>query len=578
MPSIHFSGRKGRFLTSLVLLSHCLAFAAEDRGGESGNGACRYAEVQPGDVDFDDPREQLRHQPDLIIPPDARIGEVHFHRQPIFDTRDPKQDNALYRAINTINIRTWESTLQARLVFREGQRYEPQRLDESERALRELDFLVGAWVRPFRVCDDRVDVAVVTRDSWTFVPSIGVSRSGGETSTSVGLTDQNFLGSGKEVSVSHSSDADRDETSFAYRDPNLFGSHWVADIGYDERSDGRGRNFALERPFYRAGAQWSLALETRRDSREDSLFFGGDKFSTFRRDFEEHGVHYGHSLGQTSRADRRLLIGYRYRRDRFSEVPEEQAPEPFPDDRILAYPWVGLQWQENQFHETINLTQMQRVEDVRDGIDFSTRIGFSDRGLGASEDRVILENEFSDSLVATERQFADYKVTQEGHYRLDRNETENLKVTVRGRYFYGGMHRQTSWATRLEFTGARNLTPDEQLLIGGDTGLRGYPRSYQTGDRRALFSLEKRYFSNWHPFRLFRLGGVAFFDAGRAWFVDGRPNGPDEGVLKDVGLGLRLASSRVEINRMLHLDFAVPLDGDDDISRYQVLIRGRSEF
>jgi|GEM_PF-7044211 hypothetical protein len=29
---------------------------------------------------------------------------------------------------------------------------------------------------------------------------------------------------------------------------------------------------------------------------------------------------------------------------------------------------------------------------------------------------------------------------------------------------------------------------------------------------------------------------------------------------------------------MLHLDFAFPLDGDDNIDKVQILVRGRSQF
>jgi len=104
------------------------------------------------------------------------------------------------------------------------------------------------------------------------------------------------------------------------------------------------------------------------------------------------------------------------------------------------------------------------------------------------------------------------------------------------------------------------------------------PGIISRGNRRFLGTLERRYFPDWHPFSLFRIGGVAFVDVGRAWFDDGRRNGPDEGVLTDLGVGLRLASSRVEVDRMMHLDFAVPLDGDDRIDGFQVLLRGRTEF
>jgi hypothetical protein len=74
------------------------------------------------------------------------------------------------------------------------------------------------------------------------------------------------------------------------------------------------------------------------------------------------------------------------------------------------------------------------------------------------------------------------------------------------------------------------------------------------------------------------MGGVIFTDVGRAWFDDGRNSGPDDGVLTDVGFGLRLASSRIEVQRMLHLDFAFPLAGDDSVDQVQVLLRGRSRF
>src|SRR5256885_12903468 len=56
-----------------------------------------------------------------------------------------------------------------------------------------------------------------------------------------------------------------------------------------------------------------------------------------------------------------------------------------------------------------------------------------------------------------------------------------------------------------------------QLVLGGDTGLRGYPRNYQTGDRRVLLNVERRVYTDWYPFRLIRVGGAVFYDWGRAW-------------------------------------------------------------
>lgn len=566
-------GLRRRALCCLAGLVIASTTAAEEPVEE-----CRESSLQPEQVDLDRPQQYIAYRHDLEIHPEARVSRINIHRRPLFDMSNPEEDSALYRLLNWLNFPTWESALRSQLVFAEGEPVVPSKLRESGRILRNREYLAAAWVSPTRICGDDVEVSVLTQDTWTLFPTVGVSRSGGENSTALGLSDPNFLGSGKGIAVSRNRDADRVETSLAYRDPNILGSRWQAEIGFDERSDGRGRRLAIERPFFSEEARWSFGIDGRDDRLEEARFFGGDKVSRFRREIDTAGVFYGHTLADGGDHRLRLLAGYRYEAQRFTRLENREAPDPFPEDRTLSYPWVGVQWQENRFHETVNLNQLQRVEDVRDGKSLRSELGYSSTGLGASEDRLVLVNEFSDSLLADRRRFADYRLRQSGHYRLDENRVENLEATVAVRYFHGDDEGRTGWYTNLQFTAARNLTADRQLMLGGDNGLRGYPRHYQEGTRRMLWTVERRYYPDWYPFRLFRLGGVAFADVGRAWYPGGRPNGPDEGFLKDVGVGLRLASSRIEVDRMLHLDFAFPLDGDDSIDRFQVLLRGRTQF
>ncbi|MDX1552295.1 MAG: BamA/TamA family outer membrane protein, partial [Marinobacter sp.] len=511
-------------------------------------------------------------------PEGARIARIRIVRRPIFDLSDPEQDNFLYRTLNALNTPTWESALRAQLVFSEGDLYAPGLVAESERVLRQREYLTAAWVGVTRVCGDEVEVSVLTRDTWTLFPSVGGSRSGGENTTNTGLSDPNFLGSGKSVGVAYTKDPDRTETSINYDDPNVLGSHWQTGFSYDKRSDGRGRSAYLERPFYSERADWRFGLSGEDDVREESRFVGAEAIADYRRSQELMSIDVGWRLAERDDRQWRLLAGYRYDALEFERLPDEPELDLLPENRTLSYPWIGFDYRENRFREMTNLTQLQRVEDVRDGIVWRTELGYSSPGLGATEDRVVLNIEFQDALLATETNYARYELSQSGNYRLDENRIENLQGTLNLEYFHGGSVRWNSWYATLSFTAAHNLTADEQLLIGGETGLRGYPSDYQQGDRRALWTLERRYFPEWHPFKLFRLGGVLFTDVGRAWFEDGRNNGPDSGVLKDVGFGLRLASSRIEVQRMLHLDFAFPLDGDDSIDQVQVLLRGRTRF
>jgi hypothetical protein len=100
---------------------------------------------------------------------------------------------------------------------------------------------------------------------------------------------------------------------------------------------------------------------------------------------------------------------------------------------------------------------------------------------------------------------------------------------------------------------------------------------YQTGDRRFLVSVEQRFFTDWHVLRLVHVGAAIFVDVGRCWFA-GAPVGPDSGVLKDAGLGLRISSSRSGRGNMVHLDVAIPFDGDPSISSLQWLVSTKETF
>jgi len=51
-----------------------------------------------------------------------------------------------------------------------------------------------------------------------------------------------------------------------------------------------------------------------------------------------------------------------------------------------------------------------------------------------------------------------------------------------------------------------------------------------------------------------------------------------QGVLKDVGIGLRLGNSRSALGNVLHIDVAYPLDGDSSINNVQFLIETRKTF
>jgi outer membrane translocation and assembly module TamA len=117
----------------------------------------------------------------------------------------------------------------------------------------------------------------------------------------------------------------------------------------------------------------------------------------------------------------------------------------------------------------------------------------------------------------------------------------------------------------------------DQLVLGGDNGLRGYPLRYQTGARRVLLTAEQRIYTDVYLWRLFRLGGAAFVDVGRAW-GGSLPTTDNSGWLADVGLGLRVVSERSSFGTVVHIDMALPLRRADDVSRVQFQVKAKRSF
>jgi hypothetical protein len=98
--------------------------------------------------------------------------------------------------------------------------------------------------------------------------------------------------------------------------------------------------------------------------------------------------------------------------------------------------------------------------------------------------------------------------------RVESGELRNAVLDGAARYYVRQSSRRLFFTT-LEASVGRALDLDTQILLGGDNGLRGYPLRYQGGEARALLTIEQRYFTNWYPFRLVRVGAAAFVDVGR---------------------------------------------------------------
>ena len=509
------------------------------------------------------------------VPEGTLIGEIRIIPKGIFDPSEPGENKKAFRFANRLHFTTRPKVIERQLLFESGDLYSKELVEESERILRANRYLYDADIQPVLRDDGQVDLEVHTRDVWTLRLGVSLSRAGGENSTNFALEDSNFLGSGKDLTVWRNSTVDRTSTLFRYRDPQLYGQHTQLEASYSDYSDGGARRFEIERPFYSMDARWAAGFRYWRYERVDSLYDRGEIYQSFRHDHDFLEVYAGGSRGLVDGGTHRWTAGATWNEDAFNySAGGDSTPEP-PSARVIAYPWVGYEYIEDGFVAERDLDRIQRTEDLNLGRQVRLRLGWSFPSFGADESQAILQGTGTAGWKPGDGQLV--LASAEGGTRWGDGGFENLLAGGRLRYYrrnFGGNHLFYA-AAEAHF--ARQLDPELQLLLGGDSGLRGYPLRYQSGDRRYLVTLEQRFFSNREFFHVVHAGAAVFFDAGRAWFEDD-PYADTNELLRDVGAGLRLGSSRSSNGAMIHFDVAYPLDGDDSIDKLQWLVSTSDTF
>jgi outer membrane protein assembly factor BamA len=505
----------------------------------------------------------------------AVIGAIEVRNVDIFDTSLPEEDRWAFRAANKLHVKTREKTIRALVLFGPGDPYRRAVLDESERILRDQRYLYDADIRVVRVNDGAVDVVIETRDVWTLKPTLNFKRAGGENSYQLGIEEDNFLGFGKSLAFRHQKDVDRTTTLFRYRDPNLRGSHGRLEVAYSDNSDGVSKGASISRPFYALDVRWAGGAVGLEDDRVETLYSNGDPTDRFRHQRDYLEFRSGWSDGLVDGVVRRWTAGYTYDDNRFSDALGEEPSTRLPDDRTLAYPWVEWQRIHADFVETRNLDSVARTEDVDLGRTFRVRAGWIDTAFGADRDQLLLSGAYQDAAVPRSGHLLLWRFDATGRIGGP-DGTENGLLSGEFRWDVTNFARHR-FHVGIRGDAAENLDGDLQLVLGGEEGLRGYPIRYMDGDRRVLLTVEQRFYTDLHLFRLVRVGGAVFADVGRAWYVSD-PGQVNRGWQRDLGIGLRLGSSRSASASMVHLDLAFPLDGDPSIDSVQFLVETREKF
>ena len=522
-----------------------------------------------------DEEQPSQLDPEALESDGVIIGEILLDKQDVFDLSNPKENNWFYRLANNWHILTKDRVIEKQLLLEPGDTYSKRLADESERILRGNRYLYEATITPVNRRDGIVDLRVATRDVWTLTPTLSVSRKGGENKTTYGIEDINLLGRGQLLRVERTEDVDRTAKTFEFRDNHL-GSSWLAArLFLADNSDGHSQLLSLIRPFYALDTRWSAGATVFDDDRRTAFYELGDEVAEYQHERELFSAFGGWSAGLRNGWVRRYTAGIVYDENVFTPVTGGTLPALVPADRKLVYPFFGIELLEDQFEKTSNKEQIARTEDFFTGTRFSATLGWADESLDSDRDALLYTANYARGFGALDSRAVLLRAWASG--RHESGDTRNALLGLDARLFWKQSNKRTFYAT-ISGVHGHALDADRVIELGGDTGLRGYPLRYQVGDSKLLATLEQRYYWDWYPFRLARVGGAIFVDVGRTWGAS--PVGAaSDGWLRDVGLGLRFAPTRTGGNeKVIHLDVAFPLDGDASIDDLQILLESKRRF
>ncbi|HBL18641.1 MAG TPA: hypothetical protein DD417_18250 [Elusimicrobia bacterium] len=487
-----------------------------------------------------------------------------FERRNVFDPSVPGEDWWLFRFANRIHVMTRESVVEREVLPPLRERWDPSAAIQTERNLRALPFIRRAEVWESGI--------VRTQDSWTLQPQAGFGTEGGDRFILYGIRERNILGTGKSVSLFHTERPSEHRNELRYGDPRLGGTRERMTVQLADTSRGDEIGLHLNRPFFALDTAHANDLLFARINQEETLYQNAEETTRFDQDFRTLHAAGAVRLPSWDGFVQRLSLGARFERSRFAAT-SETAPGSLPPDRNLSGPVLGYSWVQARFLKEINIDRMQRVEDFNLGNELTLSGGPLLRSWGSDRDRFAFSAMDQQGLALGPGRFVLAQAGLEG--RTAGGSPENVLFFANCNLFWKtGWPLPQTWVSHLEYNTSRRLDRERQLILGGDTGLRGYRNNSFTGGRSLLLNFEDRVFWDRDLLHVIYLGGVLFLDTGSM-----AGEGGDFRRLKtDIGAGLRISPSRSAAGGVLRLDVAYALDRGPGGARWVVTLLGGQAF
>jgi hypothetical protein len=477
----------------------------------------------------------------LAAQTDDTLRAVVLDRRDIFD---PQERGFVARVGNALHIQTRAPTIRRELLFRPGEPFDSARFAESERNLRALGVFRRVMIDTVRT-DSGLVARVLTKDGWSTKADWRFRSTGGEVALTIGLVEDNLLGTASSAAVRYRKTPDRSLVTLAFRRPRLFASAIGIAAVYEDRSDGRLGGLAVEQPFYALTSPFGFRLEGEdRDERILQFFNGEDE----ARDTLSHRFSLGRAsmawaLRASSEGYVRLGITGQVRREDFRP---EGAPGEF-EKTITGAVGPFVTWNRAKFLVTEGVAGFAREEDIDLGT--TVRLGLLAAPEAFGYERSGIGPQLN-ARMGTEIPggFGYLEVLANGLFDsagLDSGAVQFAATAVvkPAAKHVGILHAEGGWL--------EDPVPGAEFDLGLGLGPRAFRSHAFTGDRGYFGTAEYRVTVMDDFLGMVGLGVAGFVDHGGAWYA-----GSPRRTGWDAGIGVRLGASRSTDTDALRFDLA----------------------
>ena len=460
------------------------------------------------------------------------------------------------------NTRTKTDVIRQELLFKRGDVYMQDDELESERILRRKPYLGSAEIlATWNPETNLILIEVEVTDLWTFFPALDVPAfSKDKTGFLVALSDSNVFGSGDSGRIRYEQIREEGEDprhliSGLYRIFRLFDSHWEFDGVYTQKREGVSWEASLKRPLYSLQTRWSAAFTAAESADEVRWYEQGEKTAVFERNSQSESGQIVRSFGDRRRQTQIALwmISERAYFDEIERLPSSTANFQDRNTKLIG---ISLGHRKVNFIRTRFLNKMGRVEDIGVGYGYGVSVGRAHPFYGSDRRETRVSLFFNASQAYQDLLFVNGRTGITTRFVAHEEEDSVFQATIKA--VRKNLFLRQTLAAQISAEMQFGLEGEQQVLLGGNNGLRGYDPRQFSGTKRIRLNLESRTIFWEHP--LVVIGSSIFADVGYIWEGDTS----DIGIPKrSVGLGLRLGLPKLSGSRVYRADLAYPLDGPE---------------